>query len=130
GGRDLSRMRPTCPAIAPQLAHQPGGPMSSRDRAVSARSSLLLPLLVAPLLVAGLVLLAAAAQAQVWNESGDAGDLPATAQNTVGTGSLTSIQGNLDSPTDVDMYCIHVADRFAFVACLQCAVTQGPNVWL
>jgi hypothetical protein len=102
--------------------------MLPRDRATFARSWL--SLLVTPLVFTALMLLATTAWAQLWNENGDAGDLPATAQSTQGTGALTQINGNLASPTDVDMYCIQVPNRLAFVACLQCAVTQGPHVWL
>jgi hypothetical protein len=69
-------------------------------------------------------------RAQVWNEVVDAGDLPATAQVTVGTGPLTVIQGSLNSPTDVDMYCVNVTDPGGFFACLQCFVNQGPNLWI
>ncbi len=52
------------------------------------------------------VLLAATAMAQGWLETGDAGDLPATAQVPIGNGPLTSITGTLSSPMDVDCYVI------------------------
>ena len=74
--------------------------------------------------------IASAAHAQIWNEVGDAGDLPVTAQSTVGTGLLASIKGALGSPTDVDMYCIQVPDPTGFIAALQCVVIQGPNLWI
>ncbi len=74
--------------------------------------------------------LAAPAHAQVWTETGDAGDIPATAQVTAGNGPLTEIDGNLASPNDADMYCIHVTDVAAFSASLLCVVIQGPNLWL
>ncbi len=61
------------------------------------------------------VLLAVPAMAQ-WNEQGDAGDLPATAQVPVGQGALTTIAGNATSGGDVDMYCIRVDDPAAFRA--------------
>src|SRR5437016_4480378 len=61
---------------------------------------------------------ASRAHAQTWNEAGDAGDLPATAQVTTGAGALTSIHGNLASPSDVDMYCIHVPDPAGVFICL------------
>jgi hypothetical protein len=73
------------------------------------------------------------AQAQTWNEVGDAGDLVATAQSTVGSGSLTAINGNLGSPTDVDLYCIKmlsVPPAGLPLIQLQCVVNNGPNVWL
>lgn len=69
------------------------------------------------------------AEAQVWNEVGDAGDLPGTAQATVGNGGLNTINGNLASPFDVDMYCLNLNFVGASVVCLQCVVTQGPDVW-
>lgn len=61
------------------------------------------------------VLLAAPAMAQ-WNEQGDAGDLPATAQIPIGSGALTTISGSATSGGDVDMYCIGVTDPAAFTA--------------
>ena len=81
-------------------------------------------------LVLGLTSLAGA---QTWNETGDAGDLVSTAQTTLGTGPLTAINGNLASPTDVDLYCIKltaVPPAGAPLVSLQCVAIQGPNVWL
>jgi hypothetical protein len=84
-------------------------------------------------LPAALLVLAAPAHAQVWTEAGDAGDLVGTAQATAGTGSLNTILGNLASPTDVDVYCIHLAAvppaNLPLVQ-LQCVVIGGPNVRL
>ena len=82
---------------------------------------------------AALLVLATAGPAQAWNEIGDAGSLVATSQITVGTGSLTQINGNLASPTDVDLYCVRlssVAPAGLPIVSLQCVVIQGPNVWL
>ena len=76
---------------------------------------------------------ASGVRAQTWNESGDAGALVATAQVTVGTGALTTINGDLASPTDVDLFCIRmpsVPPAGPPLAQLQCAVQLGPNVWL
>ncbi len=76
---------------------------------------------------------ASGARAQVWTETGDAGDLIATAQATVGTGPITTINGDLSSPADVDVYCVQipvVPPAGLPLVQLQCAVTQGPNVWL
>jgi len=84
----------------------------------------------AVLALVALTLAAPRAHAQVWNEIGDAGQLPATAQSTTGVGPLTEIDGNLASPDDVDMYCIHVTDVAGFFANLQCVIIQGPNLWL
>lgn len=86
-----------------------------------------LPLLFATVLLAAVPL--HRAEAQVWNEVGDAGDLPATAQVTVGNGGLTTINGNLAAPDDVDMYCLDLNFQGASVVCLQCVVIQGPDVW-
>jgi hypothetical protein len=83
-----------------------------------------------------LLLLTAAwpAHAQVWNEVGDAGDLIATAQATVGGGPLVTLNGTLSSPADVDVYCITAgpAPRIPGlpIASLQCVVMQGPNIWM
>jgi len=76
---------------------------------------------------------AAPASAQIWSENPDAGDLVSTAQVTAGAGALTQIQGFLASPTDVDIYCVHLSatpPAFSALIGLNCAVIQGPNVWL
>lgn len=80
--------------------------------------------------LAAALLMACSAAAQTWNETGDAGNLPASAQITAGSGALTTINGNLASASDVDMYCIRVVDPPAFLARLQCVVIQGPDLWL
>lgn len=87
-----------------------------------------LPLLFAVALLAAVPL--RRAEAQVWNEQGDAGDLPATAQVTAGSGGLTTINGTLASPLDIDMYCLNLNFVGASAICLQCVVIQGPDVWL
>jgi hypothetical protein len=96
-------------------------PPSSRIRSAAVLSLAVL---------AACVLLARGASAQVWNEVGDAGDLPGTAQSTLGAGPLTTINGNLGSDSDVDMYCIQVTDPTLFSAGLGCVVIQGPHIWL
>ena len=70
------------------------------------------------------------AQAQNWNESGDAGQLPATAQVTTGTGALTSINGRLGTASDVDMYCIRIPNPAGALIRLQCVVITGPDLWV
>ena len=73
------------------------------------------------------------ALAQTWNETGDAGDLIATAQVTIGTGPLQTIHGSLPLSDDVDLYCIQltsVPPAGAPIVGLQCVVNQGPNIWL
>jgi len=77
--------------------------------------------------------MASSAQAQNWTEIGDAGDLIATAQPTVGTGNLVTIDGNLASATDADVYCVHLLTvpftNFPIIQ-ITCAVNNGPNVYL
>jgi hypothetical protein len=86
------------------------------------------------LAIALLVLaIAPVAHSQVWNEVGDAGDLVSSAQVTAGSGGLTTINGILASPTDVDLYCIHlsaVPPSGQPLVSLQCVALMGPNVWL
>jgi len=55
-------------------------------------------------------------QALTWAEVGDAGDLPGTAQLTVGTNPLTAITGAIGTSTDADMYRIHISNPAAFSA--------------
>ncbi|MEP7028828.1 MAG: hypothetical protein ABI960_09565 [Candidatus Eisenbacteria bacterium] len=76
---------------------------------------------------------ATVARAEGWSEVGDAGDLVASAQSTVGSGPLQQITGALASPTDVDLYCIRllsVPPTGLPLVQLQCVVINGPNVWL
>ncbi|MFT3686186.1 MAG: hypothetical protein QM783_14900 [Phycisphaerales bacterium] len=55
--------------------------------------------------------------AQTWTELGDAGQNGvAAAQNTVGSGPLTQIQGVLTGFSDVDVFCIEVTDHTTFRA--------------
>lgn len=93
-----------------------------------------IPLRLDALLTTVLLLLAASgAQAQVWTETGDAGNLPSSSQSTLGTGSLFSINGSLASPTDVDVYCVRLPAAPPAglpLIQLQCAYLNGPNVWL
>lgn len=73
------------------------------------------------------------ARAQIWTETGDAGDLVPSAQTTVGSGSMTQINGQLAGLTDVDVYCIRmtaVLPANTPMIQLQCAVDNGPNVWM
>ena len=80
-----------------------------------------------------LLAFAPAAQAQVWNEAGDAGPLVSSAQATVGAGPLATINGSLSSPTDVDLYCVQlsaVPPASLPLVTLQCAGQMDPNVWL
>jgi hypothetical protein len=58
--------------------------------------------------VLSLMAVSGPASAQVWNEQGDAGDLPGTAQVPVGAGALSFISGVISDKGDADMYCIHI----------------------
>ncbi len=69
--------------------------------------------------------------AQVWNEPGDAGDLPYSAQWPVGTGPLVQINGTLfPGGSDADMYCIHIPDPTAFSATTVGGTTVDTQLWL
>jgi hypothetical protein len=51
----------------------------------------------------------------VWNETGDAGELPGTAQVTAGAGALTMIVGYVDFD-EADMFAIRITDEANFSA--------------
>lgn len=94
------------------------------------RSMLRRALLAVVLVIAS----APGAAAQVWNEVGDAGDLIATAQTTLGSGPLTTILGTLGSAGDVDVYCVQVGSTPRVpglpVVRLQCVVVAGPQLYV
>jgi hypothetical protein len=70
-------------------------------------------------------------RAQSWFESGDAGDLPASAQTTIGPpGQVLQITGQLRDANDVDLFCIRILDPATFAAELDCAVQSDPDLWL
>lgn len=77
-----------------------------------------------------LVLLPAAATAQTWTESPDAGDTIPFAQVTVGNGPLTTINGTFWADTDSDLYCIRITDPQTFKAWLNCSVLADPDICL
>ncbi len=69
--------------------------------------------------------------AQTWTESGDAGDMIATANVTSGVGPLMSINGVHVSDLDpTDMYCISIPDLLVFEAHLNCATLDNFDLWL
>jgi MYXO-CTERM domain-containing protein len=68
------------------------------------------------LTVAAALAITGVAQAQVWVEAGDAGDMPGTAQIPAGIGNLLSITGQLSNGADIDMYQIFIHDAAAFIA--------------
>jgi len=77
--------------------------------------------------------LATPALAQTWNETGDAGDVIATAQATLGTGPLTGINAQLANANDADLFCIHLASvppAGSPLVQLNCIVNGGPHVYL
>jgi len=71
-------------------------------------------------LISGLLMDAPPAAADTWTEVGDAGQLPGTAQITVGVGALDAIQGTLPTdginPPDIDVFRIVITDPDAFSA--------------
>ncbi len=72
--------------------------------------------------------LSLSAFAQTHSESGDAGDLPETAQAT-GAGTITAITGSLGSD-DVDMYAIFISAPANFVATTVGGATFDTQLWL
>jgi hypothetical protein len=66
------------------------------------------------MLLAGLSV-SSAAFSQVWLESGEAGDLPGTANVTMGVGPLLDITGFMDA-SNADMYAIMIVDEASFSA--------------
>jgi hypothetical protein len=82
------------------------------------------------ILSAAFVLAAVPAAAQTWNEIGDAGDLPASAQLPQGTGTFNQINGTLLSGGDADMYCIHIPNPGVFVATTCGGTTADTQLWL
>lgn len=67
------------------------------------------------------------AQAGVWNEAGDAGDTPGTAQATLGTGPLTTIFGTLSVASDTDVFKIYVNDTAAFSITMDGTALSADN---
>lgn len=67
----------------------------------------------------------------VWNEVGDAGDRPGTAQETACQAgqALTTINGSLANGADVDMYCIHI-DGLNYSASLCGGAAFDTQLWL
>jgi hypothetical protein len=66
--------------------------------------------------LAALLLTAPAARADIWDEQGDAGELPGTAQVVFGLPSLEGIRGMLETANDVDMFAIRIVDPATFSA--------------
>lgn len=70
------------------------------------------------------------AATQVWNEVGDAGDLPATAQIPAGSGALTTITGSLLPNGDADLFLIQIDDPLVFEATTCPTTAVDTQLWL
>src|SRR4051812_17306 len=70
------------------------------------------------LMLAAMAALGAAtsAYAQSYTETGDAGNMPNTAQTAAGSGALTDLFGGLSGVQDADMYLIDIKDWSTFSA--------------
>jgi hypothetical protein len=75
------------------------------------------------------ILLGLAPSAFAASESGDAGDLPATAQNA-GSGAVTSIVGNFGTGSDADMYRVCLSDGASFSASTVAAPPRDTQLFL
>ena len=67
------------------------------------------------------------AQAGVWNEVGDAGNTPGSAQTTSGVGSLNTIFGTLSPASDTDVFKIYVSDTAAFAVTMAGTALSSDN---
>ncbi|GAB4108261.1 MAG: hypothetical protein Kow00105_14750 [Phycisphaeraceae bacterium] len=72
------------------------------------------------------IVVSSTVNATVWNESGDAGELPNTADVVSGSGTLTQINGTVPGPDDIDMYQILITDPNTFSATGTAGLTFGP----
>jgi hypothetical protein len=70
------------------------------------------------------------ADGETWVEQSDAGAVWSTSQATIGIGPLSAISGTLPIDSDVDMYCVRIADRSAFRAFLLCSSSAAPDLYL
>lgn len=69
----------------------------------------------------------APASVTTWNEAGDAGNLPATAQVVVGVGPLQEIVGTLSPGADADVYRIRLDAPAAFGALTEATANGGDT---
>ncbi len=65
-----------------------------------------------------------------WLETGDAGDTPGTAQDTVGSGTLLQIRGNTTGTGDADVYKIKICDEANFLATTVGGTTLDTQLFL
>jgi hypothetical protein len=75
------------------------------------------------------ILLGLAPSAYAVSESGDAGDLPATAQD-VGSGAVTSIMGSFETGSDADVYRMCLSDGASFSASTVAAPPRDTQLFL
>ena len=71
--------------------------------------------------------IATTAAAVTWNEIGDAGNTPLTAQTPIGTGALNTIIGTLSSATDTDVFKIYIPDPSIFAVDMIGTSLSGDN---
>lgn len=81
----------------------------------------------APIVFLFLVLLAGSVSAVTWNEVGDAGDTPLTAQTPIGIGALNTIIGTISSGTDTDVFRIYIPDPNIFGVTMNGTTLSGDN---
>ena len=62
-----------------------------------------------------------------WNESGDAGNTPGTAQTPIGTGVLDIIAGTINLSTDTDVFRIYLPDPSIFAINMNGTALSGDN---
>ncbi len=74
-----------------------------------------------------LLSLSGAASAVTWNEVGDAGNTPLTAQTPLGSGALDVIIGALGSATDTDVFRIYIPDPNIFAVTMNGTALSGDN---
>lgn len=67
------------------------------------------------------------ALAGVWNEVGDAGNTPGTAQTTIGAGSLSTIFGTLSPAVDTDVFKVYVNNTAAFSITMNGTALSADN---
>lgn len=82
---------------------------------------------IAIAMIAGCAL-TAAANAQVWQEIPDAGDM--SPQMTIGSGALSQIIGSGTEGDKVDMYCINIVDPARFTASTVGGASFDTQLWL
>lgn len=62
-----------------------------------------------------------------WNDIGDAGNTPLTAQTPIGIGALDTIIGTISSGTDTDVFRIYIPDPNIFAVTMDGTALSGDN---